>query len=320
MLDLVFWIVIFVIALAVLIKSAGWFTDNSEKIGLILGIPSFVVGVTIVSIGTSLPELVSSVLAAIKGSSDFVIGNVVGSNIANIFLILGIGAIISKKLIIDRDLIKVDLPIFMGSAFLLLLTIMDGSFSFIDALIMILGLFLYFLYSIKGHKDKTVIQKIVGEELNTKKDNKGLWKAILIVLVCCVLIFFSANYVVEATLSIANILGIGVGIIAISVVALGTSLPELVVTIIAAKKGKAELAIGNVLGSNIFNIFGVMGVPGLITTLSVSNFIMSTGIVVMLIASILLVFMSQDKEITKWEGYMLILCYFAFLVILYNAL
>lgn len=317
--DLVLWIVVFVFALAILIKAADLFTDNAEKIGLTLGIPSFVVGITIVSIGTSLPELISSIFAAVKASPDFIVGNVVGSNVANIFLIMGVGAIIARKIVITRELINVDLPIFMGSAFLLLLAIIDGSFSFFDAVIMLVGFFVYMWYSIRQHKEENV--HLDGtRRAKTRKDKKRLLEAVFIVMVCSILIFFSANYVVDSTVAIANILGIEVGIIAISVVALGTSLPELVVTIIAAKKGKAEMTVGNVLGSNIFNTFAVMGVPGLITTIPINSFILSIGIVVMLVASILFLFMTQDKEITKWEGYMLVLCYIMFLIILYNTM
>ena len=152
MLTLLFWVLVFVVSLGVLLKSADFFTDSAEEIGLALGIPAFIVGVTIVSIGTSLPELASSIVAVLEGSSEIVSGNVVGSNITNILLVLGVSTIIAKKLTTSWELVRVDLPVLIGSALLLVATCLDGVFTFWDAVLFIIGYIIYISYTISMQK------------------------------------------------------------------------------------------------------------------------------------------------------------------------
>lgn len=307
MADLVTWIIVFVGSLSVLIKASGYFTDSAEKIGLFFGLPAFIIGVTIVSIGTSLPELGSSIFAVLRNSSEIVVGNVVGSNIANIFLVLGIAAIVSKKTIkIGYELIHVDLPLLVGSAFLLAVTIWDGFFTLPDALLGITGFIIYLIYTMSVEKK----QKRVKGKL--KKRRLEL-KTLIVLIVSACFIYLGANYTVESVIRLSEILNIGKETIAVSAVALGTSLPELMVTLTAARKGKPEIAVGNVLGSNIFNTFAVMGIPALFGTLIIPNSILTFGLPMMLIATLLYFFITQDREITKWEGYLLILFYIFFI-------
>jgi cation:H+ antiporter len=312
------WIIIFVVSLFILIKASDYFTNAAEKIGLYLELPAFIVGVTIVSIGTSLPELASSIFAVFMGSSEIVVGNVIGSNIINIFLVLGIVAVVSKDVIkISFELIHVDLPLLVGSAFLLGVTIYDGIFTLPEALLCIAGLILYLLYTI--NVEKTQENKAKGERKELRKrELRG--KTLIILLVSIFFIYLGAKYTIESVIKLSEILNIGKEIIAISAVALGTSLPELTVSINAARKGRQEIAVGNVLGSNIFNTFAVMGIPALFGTLVIPQSILTFGLPMMLIATLLYFFITQEKEITKWEGYLLLIFYVFFIGKLFNLL
>jgi cation:H+ antiporter len=318
MLDLLIWVVIFIVSLFVLIKAASYFTNSAEKIGLYFGISAFIVGVTIVSVGTSLPELVSSIIAVLKGSSEIVVGNVIGSNITNIFLILGIAAIVGKNLKITYEIIHVDLPILVGSAFLFGLTIWDGVLSLPEALLLIAGIIVYFLYIVnsqKEHKDIKIKEEMKGELRKSKKLDA---KTIVIFIISAFFIYLGAKYTIESVIKISEMLSIGKEIIAASAVALGTSLPELTVSIIAAKKGKPEIAVGNVLGSNIFNTFVVMGVPALFGALIIPQNMIVFALPIMIIATLLFFFIAQEKEVTRWEGWMLLLFYVFFIGKLFN--
>jgi len=307
------WIIVFVVSLFVLIKASDYFTHSAEKIGLFFGIPLFIVGATIVAVGTSLPELISSIFAVLRNSSEIVVGNVVGSNVANIFLVLGIAAIVGRRMKLTYELIHVDLPLLIGSAFLLAVTIWDGIFSFPEALLCIAGIILYLLYTIntKSKHENIEIKKGPNEEV--KQGRKLDWKTLVILAVSAFFIYLGAKYTVESVIKLSEIFNIGKEIIAISAVALGTSLPELMVTIAAAKKGKPEMAVGNILGSNIFNALAVMGIPALIGTLIIPHSILTFGLPMMLIATLLYFFITHDKEVTKWEGWLLVIFYVFFI-------
>ncbi|HJO02143.1 MAG: calcium/sodium antiporter [Candidatus Woesearchaeota archaeon] len=313
MLDILIWIGIFAVSLFVLIKASNYFTDSAEKIGLFFGMPIFIVGVTIVAIGTSMPELISSIFAVLNKSSEIVVGNVVGSNIANIFLVLGIAAVIGKKLKIAYELIHVDLPILVGSAFLFTAMIWDGIFTLPEALLSISGIVIYFFYitsSEKEHKDIEIKKEMRGELKGRKKLDA---KTVIVLIASAVFIFIGAKYTVESVIRLSSIFGLGKEIIAISAVALGTSLPELAVSITAVRKGKHEIAVGNILGSSIFNTFAVMGVPALFGALIIPPSILSFGLPMMMVATLLFFFITLGKEVTRWEGWMLLLFYIFFI-------
>ncbi len=300
-------ILIFVVSLAVLIKASDFFTDAAEKVGLMAGLPHFIIGVTIVAVGTSIPELVSSLVAVSQNSSEIVIGNVIGSNVANIFLIIGIASIIStRSLLIDYDLVSVDLPLFIGSAFLLSLIVWDLQFSLYEGILMIIGYIFYIFYAIENSGG---INREDEEDTEEIKKKDSLIKEIFILVISSVFIFGGANYTIQSISDISGILGVGKEVMAISAVAIGTSLPELLVTISAARKGKPEMAVGNVLGSNIFNSFLVMGIPRLLGDLTMPIEVIKLGIPVMVCASLLLFFVTQDKKVTQWEGWLFLIFY-----------
>lgn len=320
MTDTVFWIIIFIISLIFLIKSSDYFAKAAEKIGLTLGISQFVIGVTIVSVGTSLPELIASIFAVLQHSPEIVGGNVVGSNIANIFLILACGAIFSKKkLRIEKNLLPVDLPMMIGSAMFLALTVYDDHvFSRWEALLFVAAITVYIFYNIsegrKESKNNSLANKKIDPQLERSiDDNKHWFGTITTLVISGMVLFFSAKYTIQSIVVISEAFNIGTEIIALTVVAFGTSLPELAVTYSAAKNDNGGIVVGNVLGSNIFNTFAVMGFPGLIHALPFPATLVSPGLVIMIIATALFLVVTVDKEIGRWEGLLFILIYFYFI-------
>ncbi len=313
MLELLFWFFIFGLSLSVLIKFSDFFTESAGKIGVCLGFSPFIVGVTIVAIGTSLPELISSLVAVSQDSTEIVAGNVVGSNIANIFLIIGVATVISSPLKITYNLLNVDLPLFVGSAFLLYFTLSDGRFSSVEAILCILGYIIHLAYTIRCGQIEAEIEGNPG-----RNRAKYLIGQVIILLICSASMFVGAKYTIESLIKISEFLNVGKELIAITAVSLGTSLPELAVTFSASRKGDAEVAIGNVLGSNIFNSLIVMGIPGLITELAVPETIIKDGLPVLLAATLLFFFVTQDKQVTKWEGWLFFVLYAWFIGHLFN--
>lgn len=312
MIMLFFWIFIFILSLAFLIKASDYFIGSAEKIGLFFKIPSFIIGVSIVAFGTSLPELISSIFAVVKHSSEIVVGNVIGSNITNIFLILGLTAILQRTITLTHNIAYVDLPLLVGSAFLFGFMIWDRTFSRYDALFSIAGIIIYIYYAVNTskNKNKATEKKGVKRKLATKKLASKTW---IILFISLVVIYFSAKYTVDSIIRIAEILKIGKELIAASAVALGTSLPELVVSIVAARKGESSIAIGNILGSNIFNTFAVMGVPALFGKIELPSSMIDLGLPFMIVATVLFFLITQQKRITQWEGWLLIVFYLFFL-------
>jgi cation:H+ antiporter len=313
------WLGIFIVALLALLKSAQWFTDSAEHIGLHYKLSPFIIGVTIIALGTSLPEISTSIISVLQGHSEIVIGNVIGSNIANILLVLGITAIAGKHLKVNKNIIMVDLPFLIASAIMLFLTTYDGQFTIIEGILSLLGLGTYLLYNAKcDHKleieeEKAIkkLEKVTKKHQNTKKLSK---KYPLYLLLSGTLLYFSANYTIESVVKLGEIFNIGTEIIAMSAIAIGTSLPELMVSVVAAKNGKTDIAIGNITGSNIFNALAVMGIPSLFGPLSIPTEVIYFHIPAMILITIYYVFVTMEREIFKWEGMMMVLLYAAFML------
>jgi len=312
MVEVIVWGVGLVLGIAVLVRAAGFFTEAAEKVGYSLRIPPFIIGVTIVAVGTSLPELISSLLAAFWGSTEIVIGNVVGSNIANIFLVLGLSAVLGHKMKITRNLESVDLPLFVGSAIFLALTVMDGQFTWVEALMAVAfaGVYIHHAVTTKEIVDTDKLNKELRKDLGRRVIE---WKTWLVLGVSALFLYAGALFTVESIIQLSQIFDVGTELIAITALALGTSLPELVVSIEAVRKGNADIALGNIFGSNIFNSLLVMGIPAFVGTLIIPESVITFGLPVMVGATLLFAFMLQDKQITKWEGFMLIIFYLFFI-------
>lgn len=315
---LLLWSVAFIVAVTVLVKAADWFTDGAEELGVYLGIPAYVVGVTIVAIGTSLPELVSSLIAVSVGNPEIVVGNAVGSNITNIFLVLGVAAIIGGRLKVAYEIIHVDLPMLVASAAFLFFTCWDGTVTALEGVLLVCGAVVYLAYAAsisqtrgraRAHED--LAEEIVEEhKIERGKLDRMVWVRIV---GGAALLYFAADYTITSVIELASILDVGTDLIAMSAVALGTSLPELAVSVIAARRGMLEIAMGNVLGSSVFNSFAVVGIPALITPLPVSDLVLTIGLPALVIATLLYFFMAQDREMTRWEGMLLVLFYLLYI-------
>jgi cation:H+ antiporter len=318
-LEVIFWICLFVLAIFVLVKASGFFIDAAEKVGVWFGLSPFIIGVTIVAIGTSLPELVFSFMAVSMGSPEIVVSTVVGSNIADLLLILGVVAIIGRKMEIAHELIKVDLPLLVGSSLLLAFMVWDGVLVWFEAVLLLLLLVVYLTYTVvsERHSDKEIKLEFKAEEQEMKSDlrqEKIPWLTFVILLMSGLFVFLGAKFTVQSVLHITDLLGIATEVFVLSIVALGNTLPEMSVSVTAARKKKAEMAVGNVLGSCIFNNLAVMSIPALFVALPIHDAVRFFALPVMLAGTLLFVFMTQDKQITKWEGWLLIIFYVFFLV------
>ncbi len=308
MLEMVFWVIVFIVSLAVLIKASSIFTDAAEEVGLFFGMSSFIIGVTIVAFGTSLPELISGFISVYYGAPEIIIGNVLGANISNILLILGLAAIVSKKIRLTRELLNIDLPIMVAAAFLGALIVFDGIITLPESLLLIVFFIVYLFYTIST--DNKIEEK--------KKAKKKVLRKRVVLYLClgAVLIYFGAEYTIQSVIHLSEIFNIGTGIIAATIFSFGTTLPELTVSLTAARKGNAEIAIGNIIGSNIFNILAVIGFPALMGTVLFGAIVFNVPmflIAVLLGATVLFFFITQDKEVTRWEGYILIIFYIFFI-------
>lgn len=308
---LAFWLVTLLIGLTVLVKASDFFTGAAETVGLKLGFSPFVVGATIVAIGTSLPELIASIIAVLDGASEIVAGNVVGSNIANLFVILGLAAIIDGHVRIKQRIAIVDLPFLLGSTLLLSLLLWNGHINRLDALLLLAALGVYMHYVLT-----TQDQRVEDSESR----EASLIKPILILIGSGFLIFVGAKATIDSVVATAGIMSIGSEVIAASAVAFGTSLPEVSVTIAAVRRGQAEMAVGNVLGSNVFNSLAVTGISALVGPLVVPASLIAFAVPVMLAATILVYFIIMQQEITRWEGWLLLLFYIYFVGALFGFL
>ncbi len=308
--DVLLFLGLFVVSLTVLLKASDWFVDSAEEIGLSLGISPFIIGVTIVAFGTSLPELAASVAAVLAGESELVISNVVGSNITNIALVLGLVAVIVKQIELEYNIWHIDMPYLWGSAFLLWFTLADGSFSLFEAILFLIGIVIFLAYSFKGDSDRSEKQE---------DREKASAKAYILLVIGGVLVWLSAEYTITAIKKLSEIAGISSTVIGLSAMALGTSLPEVIVSLNAARKGKTSIAVGNVLGSNIFNTYIVMAVPSFFGPLIIPETVTAYFLPMMIAMTILFGIMANNKKITRWEGLVLLMFYALFMVQIFNS-
>lgn len=327
----IFWFLLFGVSLILLIKSSDWLIESAEKIGLALGISPFIVGVTIVAIGTSFPELASSLAAVLKNEREIPIANAVGSNIANILLIIGISALLARILIIKRSLIDLDSPLLVLATAIFLFVAWDRKINFFEGLFLIGGFFIYLCYTIYHRREEKGTPEIEEvspyfSEREIKKENKKelslksissqrLKISLFVFLVLGMIgLALGANWTIESMKKISEILKIPASIIAITALAVGTSLPELVVSVRAAIRKKYEIALGNVFGSNVFNILLVTGIPSLITPLFVDEKTFSLGFPIMIVSTLLFVISGISRRIHVWEGAMYLLIYLIFVL------
>jgi len=307
---------ILIIGFVVLIKGADWLVKGGSSIAKRFGIPSIVIGLTIVAFGTSAPELLVNVMASINGNSGIVVGNVLGSNIANTLLILGISAII-LPLAIRRGTVLIQVPLSLLAIVVLGVVandiIIDGGvvnfITRIDGIVMLLffAIFIYYTFS---------IAKVKGEPEEVLK--YSLIKSILLILGGMAGLAFGGHFVVSSAVNIAKLFNVSESLIALTIISIGTSLPELATSVVAALKKNPDIAVGNVIGSNIFNIFWVLGFSAVIRPVVFTPILNFDVLFVVFITVLLFIYMFVGKKnvIQKWQGASLATLYVAYIVYL----
>lgn len=319
-LDIFYQLMLLAFGFVLLVKGADFFVEGVSDIASHFGIPQMIIGLTIVAFGTSAPEAAISITAAINGSGGVAVGNIVGSNIMNVWLILGISAVVSP-MIVKKNTIRYEIPFtILISAVFLVMGIMFDSLYIVCGIIlwaMMIAFFVYLITSakkeMKANRNKNTIAE-TGKENNGKKINLPL--TILISVLGGAAVVVGANISVDAATSIARILSIGEDIIGLTIVAFGTSLPELVTSVTASKKGKNDIAIGNIVGSNIFNILFVIGTTALITPVSFDKSFIPDAAVALFAISTLLLLTVKRRKLSRLGGAGMLLLYSAYFVYL----
>lgn len=296
-------ILIIIASIAIVIYGADKLTEGSVGIAERIGMPQIVIGLTIVAMGTSMPEFSVSLISALKGTSDLAVGNVVGSNIFNAMLIVGCAALVAPMTILETTVRK-DIPFALVASVILFLMSTDGEISRIDAAIMFAMFILFMFFTLKGAKVNAV--KVVASSDNNVKP-MNMWKAIGFILFGLTALILGSNYFVESATDVAKTLGVSDAVIGLTIVAGGTSMPELATSIVAARKGNSGIAIGNVLGSNVFNILFILGATGLVSPMHLEN--ITTLDMTMLIVSMILLWLFSFTKYTiqRWEGALLVI-------------
>lgn len=301
------------VALVALVKGADWLIAGAEEIGVSIGFSPFVVGVTIVALGTSLPELVAGIGAILQNAPEIVVANAIGSNVANILLIVGVSVVVGKKMVVEKNLIDLDLPLVAASTLLFASLAWDGDINRIEALILLIGCVSYVGYILR-HKDESDLaqqaEALVHEEIEKRPRVSAM--NYFLVLAGIVALALGAHYLIQSVLELSALFGITAGVITITAVALGTSLPELFVSVKATLDGKSETALGNIFGSNVFNLLVVVGVPGLFATLPLEPNVLLIGLPALLGATFLFVVSGISGRIHAWEGAFYLAMYVVF--------
>lgn len=304
-----------VVALAVIIIAAMMLTDGSVALAARLHVPEFIVGLTVVAVGTSMPELTVSMLSALNGHGDMAIGNVVGSNIFNVFAILGVCAIFSP-VVFTKTNIRRDIPICIAATLALLLaTLLGRDITRIEGIVLLLGYGVMLYFTIRAEKRAMLESGEGAMECGEACVTMQLWRIPIWIIVGLAGLVFGGDLFVTSATNIAKALGVSEAVIAITLLAGGTSLPELASSLVSIFKGRASLALGNVLGSNIANILLILGACSTVTPLSMGGVTMFD--IYVAVAAALLIMLSalvigRDK-ITRFEGVLFLCCYIAYI-------
>lgn len=309
--------IMFVAGLVLLIVGAEWLVRGASRLAARVGISPLVIGLTVVAFGTSSPEMAVSVQSSLAGQADIAVGNVVGSNIFNVLFILGISAVITP-LIVQQQLIRLDVPIMIGVSLITYFMSVDGVISRLEGALLFAGIIAYTAFLIiQSRKESKAVQDEYAQEFAAKQETG--WKPWVIniglVVLGLVLLVQGSNWLVDSAISIARWLGLSELIIGLTIVAAGTSMPEVATSITAAIKGERDIAVGNVVGSNIFNILAVLGLSGVVASngLPVSAAAEAFDIPVMLAVAVLcLPIFFTGKLIARWEGWLFLFYYVAY--------
>jgi cation:H+ antiporter len=303
-------IILLIIGLIVLIVGGDYLVKGSSSLALRLRLSPLVVGLTIVAFGTSAPELLISIQSALKGSPDIAMGNVVGSNICNLALVLGLTAVINPVKV-KTNSIQIDWPMTMGSSLLLYLIVREGNITAATGILFIVLLLIYMFFIIRNSRKTTIAtEKTLNKDEIPDMPSKQIWKDIVFILIGCVGLYFGSEWFVNSAKDLALSLGVEERVVGLTIVALGTSLPELTTAAVASYKGQTDLAIGNLMGSNIFNILSILGITSLIHEIPVHVDIVNKDIIWMLLVTlVILPLMITRRRVGRMDGIILIIVY-----------
>lgn len=299
-------VLLLIFGIVVVLKSADWLTNGAVGLATKLGISQIVIGLTIVAIGTSMPEFFVSIVSAIKGTPDLAVGNIVGSNIFNVLLIVGVAATVAP-IAIQRATVRRDIPIAIVASIMLTFMMLDDNISRIDALILFAA-FIAFIWSTLRNSKNDANEK----DASTEKVIPT-WKSVLFIIFGLVGLVLGSNIFVDNASSLAHGWGISDAVIGLTIVAGGTSLPELATSAVAARKGDSGIAIGNVLGSNVFNILMILGLTGIISPMHIQNITYIDMAVMVISMALFWLFSFTKLRVERWEGCVLIACFLGYI-------
>ena len=297
-------VLLIVVGVALVLFGADKLTEGASALARRLNVPEIIIGLTIVAAGTSAPELFVSLVSALNDTPDMAVGNVVGSNTMNAMLIVGAAALVAP-MVISKSTVKKDIPCSVLASILLVVLAFDGALGRFDGIVLLLGFSAFMAY--------TLIQAKTGTS-DVVKENSPVWKNILFVVFGLAGLVVGSNLFVDAASGIALSLGISEAVVGLTIVAGGTSLPELATSVVAARKGQSAIAIGNVIGSNVFNILLILGLTSAISPLEIEG-ITTIDMAVMLLSVILVWLFSRTRyTVERWEGGLLLVIYIGYLV------
>lgn len=304
--------ILLVLGFVLLIKGADWFVSGAAGAAGWLRIPAVVIGLTIVAMGTSAPEMSVSIVGSLKGQSGISVGNIIGSNIFNLLCVGGLAAII-MPMKVAPTLIKRDIPLSFLAALLFVIFSFSLSLSRLNGIILLIlfGIFLGFMFKDAGKARKST-------QAGENADLPPVWKCVVFIIVGLGGVVLGGELVVRSATDIALNFGLSQSLVGLTIVALGTSLPELVTTLVAAKKGENDIAMGNIIGSNIFNIGLVLGVASTIKPLAVEGFVIIDGIFLAAVTVLLLFFLWKERTLKSWHGVIFFILYIIYLFYIIN--
>ena len=344
-------IVLLVLGVIIVLKGADWLTDGAVNIATRFGVSQMVIGLTIVAMGTSMPEFCVSMVSALKGTPDLAVGNVVGSNTLNTLLIVGCSALVAP-IMVKRSSVKRDIPFAVVASLLMLLFCLDGAIGRVDAAVLFAGLCLFMFVTLKyakttegpaaavatsGAATTTAISEASTSQASSSEASSSetsapeasssetsaseasqasgtsILKAVVMLVVGLLCLIAGSNMFVDNASFVASSLGVSDAVIGLTIVAGGTSMPELATSMVSAKKGNSDIAIGNVIGSNVFNILMIIGITGLVKPMHIAG--ITTLDLIMMLASMLLMwfFCRTTYKVKRWEGAVLTIIYLAYL-------
>ena len=306
-----------VVSIRVVLAGADWLTRGAVALAERMGIPKIVIGLTVVAMGTSMPEFFVSLTSAVSGTPDLAVGNVVGSNVFNTLLIVGVAALVAPITIL-KDTVRKDMPFALIASTLLLLMCLDREIGRWDALVLFVLFIVFMTVTIRGARGNRSAEseRLVATE---QKPSKSPLRATLLMVLGLVCLVLGSNVFVDNASAIAHSLGVSDAVIGLTIVAGGTSLPELATSVVAARQGNSGIAIGNVLGSNVFNILMIIGLTGLISPMSIQG-ITTVDLSMMVISMMMLwLFAFTKYRVERWEGAVLATVFAGYMVHLISA-